>query len=842
MGFVLPGLMPFQDMVRDHELYNPKSGIFLKMGGGKAQPMTAPVLTPTGFTTMERVQVGTDVVVPDGTVAPIGGVYPQGLRPVHVLTLSDGREAEADEEHLWSVSSANDRHQGRPTRLMTTRQLIDDLRTTDGWSKWSIEASAPIDLGTWSSSIDPYVLGVLLGDGGMTQGVPTLSNPEQEIVQQVSASLAPMGIALVPMKTGIDYYLSSGGDNRHPNPLTEELRRLGLWGCGSGTKFVPDELLHSSIADRLALLRGLLDSDGTPHRAGFDFTIKSPRLAEAVVWLTRSLGGTASNRERVLRSGPYTGNVYRRVIGRLPGAVNPFLLERKAAKVRPLYDGSRSAPEKVFLAIRSIRFKGMEETQCIRVEHPLHEYVTSDFTRTHNTLATLSALALARPQGHILVVAPVNIARSVWIGEIEKWGFPLRTRSLIIDERDKKLTRAKRLERYAEVFADKPSMYFINNELITDLIKEMPVVKEQGRKVIQWPFPTVIIDESQSFKNPSSQRFKALAKVAPAMSRVHLLSGTPTPNGLEDIWAQAFLLDQGKALGPTMTGFHETFFRPVMFQNNRPIKWELLPGAEAEIHRRVGHLIMSAENADIPLPDFSNDVVHVTLPKDLMDAYKDFKKQLVLDLVDPAQPGVITITAENAAVLNNKLLQFASGTMYTGPNHDKDYVVLHDEKLQMADYLIRNAGGSPVIVAYRYRSDKQQLLKGLAKAGHHVEAFDGSRSMIDRWNSKSIPVMLLQPASAGHGLNLQAGGNTLIWYTLPDSLEHYSQANSRLIRIGQGEFVQIWRLIVRGTRDERMPELLERKDGVQTRLLDAVRISVMDDIEDVLGDLDISPL
>lgn len=483
-----------------------------------------------------------------------------------------------------------------------------------------------------------------------------------------------------------------------------------------------------------------------------------------------------------------------------------------------------------------------------------HQEVVADWIADHpkcgvflkmgggKSLSTLAALARIRPNGHILVIAPVNIARSTWINEIEKWGFPLRTQSFIVNDNDKKISRAKRLERYANVWTDEPTMYFINVELIDDLVKSMPTQKVGRKTEILWPFSTVIIDESQTFKGPTSARFKALRKVAPAIIRLIELTGTPTPNGLLDLWSQMYLLDGGLALGATLTEYRERFFRPSLIVDNRPVKWEPLPGAEEAIYDRVKHKVMSAQNANIPMPDVSYDQVPIILDKDLIEAYQDFTKQLVLDLAspDPLRPGHVTITADNAAILYGKQLQFASGTMYT--DEQRNFAVIHEQKLELTDYLIRNNGGSPVLVAYRYKSDREQLLKYLAKAGHDVRAFDGSRGMIADWNAGNVPVMLLQPASAGHGLNLQDGGHTLIWYTLPDSLEHYQQTNARLARMGQQHPVQIWELVTQRTRDAKMPTMLERKQLVQDGLLAAVAVEVYDveeDLREVLGDLDL---
>ena len=475
------------------------------------------------------------------------------------------------------------------------------------------------------------------------------------------------------------------------------------------------------------------------------------------------------------------------------------------------------------------------------------------------SLSTLSALAQVRPSGHILVIAPINIARSTWINEIEKFGFPLRTRSLIVNENDKKLPRAKRLQRYADVFTDSPTMYFINTDLIHDLVDQMPVVTmPDGAREIQWPFPTVIIDESQAFKNPTSRRFKALAKVHAATTRLIELTGTPTPQSLQDIWSQMFLLDGGLALGDNFFEFRARYFVPDLVIDGQVRRWKPAPGAEDLIYERIGHKVMSAPPGDIPKPPVAVTPVDVVLPKDVLEEYKRFAKELVVDLAVPPSPqdphGTATIVADNAAILHGKLLQFASGTMYleTPPNPDgtpfkgeKPYAVVHDEKLRMVEHLITNGDGSPTLIAYRFRSDKTQLEKHLRKQGYHVETFDGSRDMVKRWNAGQIQVMLLQPASAGHGLNLQDGGHTLIWYTLPDSLEHWIQTNGRLARIGQQHPVQIWCLVTKGTRDERLPVSLEQKKAVQDGLLDAVRVELYDledDLYEVLGDLDINPL
>ncbi|MGW6602888.1 helicase-related protein [Streptomyces sp. NPDC055036] len=547
-------------------------------------------------------------------------------------------------------------------------------------------------------------------------------------------------------------------------------------------------------------------------------------------------------------------------------------------------------------------------------------------------LTTLAVLQTVRPIGHILVVAPVAIARSTWIDEIDKWGFPIRTKSLIVDENDRKLSKTKRLKRFQEVATDPPTMYFINQELLTQppqatkmitpvpgvlpapaispeatvilgllqaqgplgrdelideyralvagngndrgpaktkvrawiqellksglvtweaydcrscsgagcaqcrfgLVDQLPVQNVNGQTTPIWPFQTVIIDESQGFKSHDSQRFLALATVRPAMTRLIELTGAPSPNGLHDLWSQVYLLDQGRTLGQNITAFRDRWFVPKMVPGTTtPAAWIPTADAEAEIHEAISHLVMSAQNTSLQLPALSIQDVNVTLPPDLLHAYKDFKRDLVLDIVQThtGDDGKLTqsvesIVAENQAVLTSKLMQFASGTLYTADPDDPAtkgrYQVIHDKKIQMTEYLVRNSGGEPVLIAYHFKSDKEQLLTRLPKTGIDAQAFDGSRDMVRRWNAKQIPVMLLHPAAAGHGLNLQEGGSTMIWYTLPFSLEHYLQTNGRLYRTGQTRPVTIHRLIAKGTQDERIPSVLAGKQQVQDDLLEAV--------------------
>lgn len=463
------------------------------------------------------------------------------------------------------------------------------------------------------------------------------------------------------------------------------------------------------------------------------------------------------------------------------------------------------------------------------------------------TLTTLTALNTLRPYGHILVIAPPAIARSTWIDEITKWGFPIRTRSLLVDEDDKKLTARKRIELYRSIAHEPPTMYFISQDMLsrpprsdcdtchgdpqdvctvcqTGFIDQLPRERINGCDTITWPFPTVIIDEAQGFKNHASRRFKALKTVRPAITRLIELTGTPTPNGMMDLWSQMYLLDEGQALGKNITAYRRRWFIPEGKPGGGiPVKWKLAPGSEHEIYQAVTPLVISAENTQLNFPSLTFHDVHVSLDADVKKSYHEFKRELVLDISRPYldENGTLThqletIVADNQAVLQSKLRQFASGTLYISTDGKLEYEVIHDKKLQALE-TIMDMSTSPVLVAYDFRSDLKEILARFP----YARAFNGSRSMVHQWDRGEIPMMLIHPASAGKGMNFQYGGHTLVWYSLPFSLEHYEQTNGRLYRSGQKFPVTIYRLMTDNTIDMRLPHVLRTKKRVQDSLVNA---------------------
>ncbi|MFF4576980.1 helicase-related protein [Streptomyces sp. NPDC001389] len=387
----------FDDLATSHPMHRLLQG---EVGSGKAQPLDALVLTPRGYRPMGGIARGDEVVVPTGEIAVVGGVFPQGTRDVWRMVLSDGSAVECDDEHLWIVGTGCGWRRGQEPEVMTTRDIRADLHEADGSSKWYLPVAVPVDLGSGADQpLDPYLAGVLIGDGSFRHDLG-LSTADAEIFAAVEAAVAPeCEMAPVP-GSPYDYTIRTAGprDGTRRNPVVQAIRDLGLWGATPHERFVPDVYKNAPLKDRLAVLQGLMDTDGTLHADGLamSFRSASQRLAEDVAWLVRSLGGRA----RVRRQGAAFD-----VSVALPEEFVPFRLPRTTARVRPRaeYDTFRRG-------IRAVEYVGAKPVQCISVEHPSHAYVTDNFTVTHNTMVALRAmLAVVDSGGQAAMLAPTEV-------------------------------------------------------------------------------------------------------------------------------------------------------------------------------------------------------------------------------------------------------------------------------------------------------------------------------------------------------------------------------------------------------------------------------------------------
>ena len=417
------------------------------------------------------------------------------------------------------------------------------------------------------------------------------------------------------------------------------------------------------------------------------------------------------------------------------------------------------------------------------------------------TLTTLTALEwmidLLGGVTKTLIIAPLSVAKNTWPAEIAKWDHTQHlSYSLVLGDR---------VHRVNALLTD-ADIYITNRENVGWLVD---YYKQR------WPFDTVVIDELSSFKSPAATRFKSLRKVRPRMKRVVGLTGTPAPNSLMDLWPEMYLLDQGERLGKTITGYRRDYFHPGAGDGHIVYKWELNQGAEAKIYDRISDIAVSMKSGDyLQLPPRTDNTVEVELKPKQMGQYRQLEKDFILDAEEDGE-----ITASNAAVLTNKLLQMANGAIY---DDDKQVVRIHDRKLEALKAIIEEAQGQPVLVFYQFKHDLARILEAIPEA----KALDVKSDDIERWNRGEIPVLLAQPQSAGHGLNLQQGGHIIVWFSLTWSLEYYQQANARLDRQGQTQPVIVHHLVAKGTIDEQVLRVLQGKAKGQNALLEAVKARI----------------
>lgn len=426
------------------------------------------------------------------------------------------------------------------------------------------------------------------------------------------------------------------------------------------------------------------------------------------------------------------------------------------------------------------------------------------------TLITLTAFVelaqQGRLQGHVLVIAPKRIAINTWPDEITKWDHTKHGRYTQLAG----LSKKKRDKILDGVETDPPTIYIINRELIPKLVQRFP-----GGK---WPFLNVVIDEAQSFKGYGTQGFKALKSIAPYTMRWIELTGTPSPNGLMDIWALIYLIDGGRRLGQNITEYRNRHFVPGRrTPEGYPYEWLLIHGHDHYIHHAIKDVAISMMKKDyLNLPPVTHNVIELEMTKKERDIYNQLKKDKILPLINGD-----AIEAANAAVLSGALLQLSNGAIYADEDR-KEIIELHDHKLNALEEIVDGSNGQPILCFYWFKHDVIRLKRHFPDA----EVFTGNPEQLKRWNNKEIPLLFAHPASAGHGLNFQYGGHILVFFVVPRSLELYLQSIGRLDRNGQTEPVIVHYLKMRGTVEDRVIATLLDKNDVQQALIDAVKAEI----------------
>lgn len=414
--------------------------------------------------------------------------------------------------------------------------------------------------------------------------------------------------------------------------------------------------------------------------------------------------------------------------------------------------------------------------------------------KTVSTLTAVKRMIYSFEVSKVLVIAPKRVAETTWTTEADKWEHLrcLKLSKVIGTEKER-----------AEALGADADVYVINRENVCWLVRYL-----NGRM----SFDMLVIDELSSFKSHTAQRFKALKSVRYQFSRIIGLTGTPAPNGYMDLWAELYLLDGGERLGKYITRYREEYFHPLISVGAVVYRYGLNAMSDIVISKKISDICVSMKAGDyLQLPKRIDNTINVILTKDEKRQYDRFESEEILKINGE------TITAANAAAVTNKLLQYANGAVY---DETKNVHTIHDAKIEALEELVEATSGDPVLVFYSYRHDAARIMERLKK--YDPVMLEGEKDISD-WNEGKTKVLITHPASAGHGLNLQAGGHIIVWFGVTWSLELYQQANARLHRQGQTKPVMIYHLITKGTMDERVMKAIANKENGQNAMIDAVR-------------------
>jgi hypothetical protein len=777
------------------------------MGLGKAQPLDAKILTPTGWTTIGELAVGQAVVGSDGTPTKVTGVFPQGELEVFRVTFSDGASVECCDEHLWHVNTPTRKHRGLPGRTLPLKEIRSNLRDAAGNCRHFIPLVEPVTFeATKELPIDSYVLGVLLGDGGLKHRA-ILSSADDELVAYVAARL-PQGVQPVHTGSGVDYRLAGDGPGK-PNPLLDALDSLGLRGKGSAEKFVPDVYLHASPDDRLELLRGILDSDGhvRPADNHVELTTASTALAEGVTHLVRSLGGTTRSRTKTT-----THLDAIRLTIAMPGDINPFRLSRKAETYRPRekYPPSR--------AIVSVEAVGSKPCQCISVAADDQLYVTDDFVITHNTIQLIALLldenerreadaaeGKERPRTPTLLFVPTSVLGN-WGRELARFAPQLKV-----------LPHHGTARLKGEAFAKKASD---SDVVVTSYALSHRDRDEFGR--VAWG--RVALDEAQKVKNPAAASSVAVRELA-APRRV-ALTGTPVENHLGELWSIMDLLNPG-LLG-TQGEFRERFAIPIEKHGDRGRARRLREMIRPFVLRRT----KDEPEVAADLPAKMEMPVFCGLTAEQAAAYERITSDM-LGRIDTAsgirrRGLILSVLTKLKQICDHPALLAEEGEKVVPPLKQ---IVRSGKATRLAEMLEEVIEeGERALVFTQYRKMGDLLVSMLEKRlGRDVYFLHGGtpqhkrEEMVldfqaDHARDKGVPVFILSLRAGGLGLNLTAASHVFHydrWWN--PAVEN--QATDRAHRIGQTRRVQVHKFVTLGTVEERIDKMLLEKTALAQNIV-----------------------
>lgn len=796
-----------------HQLYNDESMLWLQMGLGKEQPDSEPVLTPGGWTAIGNLIPGDYVIGSDGNPTLVQSVHPQGDKPVLKIVFNDGSFTHCGWDHLWPVRTATEKATDSPYRIMTTRELVDAGLRSGNNRKWSIPLIQPVQYVEKQLPIEPYLMGVLLGDGCVNEYDVTVCT-DIEVIQHCG------------LEAYSQHETSSYTAYARVKGVKQIMRDLDLMGKRSWEKHVPRDYMRGSVEQRLALLQGLMDTDGSPITCGggLEFSSTSENLADAVVELTQSLGGIA--RKSVPRTTRYQGGEGRpswRVNVKLPADMTPFRLSRKLRGwIRP----TKYQPARY---IDRIEDTGQVlPSRCIRVAASDHLYVTRHHVVTHNTPITLTSIVDRMRMGSVqkvLIFGPLRVVQAVWSREAKKWEHTRHLRFSVMHGSKEKRLRA--------LFAN-ADVYLTNYENMNWLAETLDhYYLSQGKPL---PFQMVVYDEISKLKNSTSLRMAGGSrdrkdrygevhkikvtgwrKIIPHVPIRTGLTGTPASNGYLDLHGQYLAVDGGQRLGAFITHYKNDFFE------SDYMGWSYTPTEMGK--QRIEELIsditkkMDAKDyLDMPAVKVTN--LMVDMPEKARKWYQEVEKEMFTQLESGREIEVFSRSS-----VSNKCLQFCNGSPYFPDS--TEFEAVHDAKLDALEDVLEEAGGSPVLCSYTFKSDAARIMKRFKKykpVNLTAVASKDTEKVINNWNSGRIKLLIGHPASMGHGIDgLQESGSTVVWFGLNWSLELYEQMNGRIDRQGQTRPVSVIRILCRDTIDLAVADALERKTDDQEGLKSALQ-------------------
>jgi len=785
------------------------------MGLGKAQPLYANVLTPSGWRAMGTLAVGDEVINSAGTTSRITGVFPQGEREIFRVTFTDGATAECCAEHLWAVQSPNQKHRGQGYQVRALRELADNLHDLSGNTRWFVPLVGPVQFPAQAVPVDPYLLGLLLGDGGFSQHTVHLTSADADIVALAGAALPP-GLRLQPCGYNPYGYRLAGAGAGVPNVLIRQLKAWGLQGRKSADKFIPTEYLHNAPAVRLAVLQGLLDTDGYVSRAGevLQFTSVSAALVAGVTFLVQSLGGTVRQSSKLPT---YRHGGERRVGQRaytltlaLPPELPPFRLSRKATLYRP------KTKYRPCRGIRSVESVGTFPAQCIAVDAPDRLYVTDNFILTHNTLQALVMLQERRESGGAqgaasLLVLPTSLVHN-WINEARKF------------------TPGLRLLAYTGTYRLKDTAQFSDYDVV---LTSYGIVRLDTDLLAGYQFDYVILDESQAIKNPASTTAQAVRRLR-ARHRL-ILTGTPVENSTMDLWSQMSFINPG-LLG-SQAFFRKEFVRPI--EQNRD------ESRTRKLHALIKPFVLRRQKAQVAseLPAKTEHLSYCPLTEEQQRLYeetKSFYRNKILESLDGHQPS--PAGGPQLLLLQGltRLRQIASHPRLADATYPGESGKLR-EVLRMLRSVVSE--GHKVLVFSQFVQHLALVRAGLDERELPYAYLDGHTrdrpAEVARFqDTPELQIFLISLKAGGVGLNLTAADYVFLldpWWN--PAVE--AQAIDRAHRIGQQRPVFVYKFISQGTVEEKILALQERKKQLVSDLIttdEAVIKSLSRaDIEELLG-------